>query len=95
MNLYSIVLLFPKDCRMIQPNEEVFIIKCDVVDLCDKPKLSIELSQDVGATDDARNLVPYNNNNDSNEQYRSVSDLFRSVLYFQNQQFSMFIVFRS
>lgn len=40
-----------KDCKMIKPNEEIYIIKCDG-NVNDKPKLKIELSQDCGGIDD-------------------------------------------
>lgn len=56
-----------KDCRMIKPNEEVYIIKCDEL-YNDKPKLSIELSRNVGTTDDP-NLVM---NIHDNSMYNSV-----------------------
>lgn len=73
-NLFT-ALSVAKDCRMIKPNEEVYIIKCDVINSCDKPKLSIDLSRDVGAIDDP-NLVTHDQSDGSNEQCRSVSDLF-------------------
>lgn len=65
-NIFT-ALSVAKDCRMIKPNEEVYIIKCDG-NPSDKtpPKLSIELSRDVGAIDDP-NLVTHNNNNDDDD----------------------------
>lgn len=44
-----------KDCKMIKPNEEIYIVKCDGF-LNDKPKLKIELSQDVGAIDEPQSV---------------------------------------
>ncbi|XP_031641127.1 probable cation-transporting ATPase 13A3 [Contarinia nasturtii] len=40
-----------KDCKMIKSNEEVYIVKCEGYGN-DKPKLTIELSRDIGAVDD-------------------------------------------
>lgn len=71
-NIFT-ALSVAKDCRMIKPNEEVYIIKCDGNHCDNKPKLSIELSRDVGAIDDP-NIVTHNNNDDddSNDRYHSV-----------------------
>lgn len=41
-----------KDCKMIQPNEEIYVIRCDGgVIHNDKPKLRIELSRNIGTND--------------------------------------------
>lgn len=47
-----------KDCKMIQPQEQIYVIKCDGIHN-DKPKLSIELSRNIGTTDES-----YSNNSD-------------------------------
>lgn len=41
-----------KDCKMIKSSEEVYIVKCEGYGN-DKPKLTIELSRDIGAVDDS------------------------------------------
>lgn len=48
-----------KDCKMIQPNEEIYVIKCDGFDN-DKPKLSIQLSRNIGTADESNS---YHNGN--------------------------------
>lgn len=40
-----------KDCKMIKPNEKIYIVKCDETD-SSIPKLKIELSKNIGAVDD-------------------------------------------
>lgn len=40
-----------KDCKMVKPHEEVYIVKCEGYGN-DKPKLTVELSRDIGAVDD-------------------------------------------
>lgn len=70
-----------KDCRMIKPNEEIYIIKCDGFDN-EKPNLTIEMSQDVGAIDDD------NGSNTSNASaYDAVSIFVLCLQTFVNIQF--------
>lgn len=57
-----------KDCKMVKPNEEVYIVRCEGTS-SDKPKLLIELSRDVGAIDDTNDVQDISYNSVSFERF--------------------------
>lgn len=56
-----------KDCKMVKSHEEVYIVKCEGYG-DDKPKLTIELSRDIGVVDDTTIL----SNGVEDNEYNSV-----------------------